>query len=310
MLFIIAIYNRGDLVKILYVIGNGFDLWHGLPTSYNDFCEYAADLLGELAEYFNSEPDDTPLWSNFEDDLGRFDWQLLFDAHNEIDISDEGFKPSMVYGLEDALDEGGGRITESIQNALREWVETIEISRAERKFTFAENCKILSFNYTATIQELYQVGENEILQIHGKAGDFSLIVGHGRSISEVPELDENGNTNRHLFSDAEGAAKAPLYRLKKPVEEIIEQNQDYFGSLGEAKVVAILGHSLNDIDFPYMRQIKNSASTAEWIVSYHTEEEAINHRSKLINLGVEKNKIHIVSMGEISQAVQALSDTA
>lgn len=32
--------------------------------------------------------------------------------------------------------------------------------------------------------------------------------------------DDNGDSNRTMFSDAEGAAKNPFYALQKPVSEV------------------------------------------------------------------------------------------
>ena len=42
----------------LYIIGNGFDLYHGLPTSYTDFYEFGKKLLDEIEDVFNN--DDNP----------------------------------------------------------------------------------------------------------------------------------------------------------------------------------------------------------------------------------------------------------
>jgi hypothetical protein len=39
----------------LYIIGNGFDLWHGLPTGYGDFYEHAKEALDEMEAYYVRE---------------------------------------------------------------------------------------------------------------------------------------------------------------------------------------------------------------------------------------------------------------
>lgn len=45
-------------MNILYLIGNGFDLAHKLPTSYNDFvCHYLKSRLNEALENRWTEPD-------------------------------------------------------------------------------------------------------------------------------------------------------------------------------------------------------------------------------------------------------------
>ena len=39
-------------MKILYVIGNGFDIAHGLDTSYWNFREYLDDIYPEFLQEF------------------------------------------------------------------------------------------------------------------------------------------------------------------------------------------------------------------------------------------------------------------
>ena len=45
--------HRFAEMSVLYIIGNGFDLEHGLPTSYLAFRSYAGESLSILEEYFS-----------------------------------------------------------------------------------------------------------------------------------------------------------------------------------------------------------------------------------------------------------------
>lgn len=54
----------------LYIIGNGFDLWHKLPTSYDLFYDFAKDTLDELESYFYIDTTQGGPWSDFENCLG------------------------------------------------------------------------------------------------------------------------------------------------------------------------------------------------------------------------------------------------
>jgi len=58
-------------MNTLYVIGNGFDLWHGLPTSYRQFYEFAKDTLDELEEHYLFDPNDDVPWYDFENALNN-----------------------------------------------------------------------------------------------------------------------------------------------------------------------------------------------------------------------------------------------
>lgn len=40
----------------LFIIGNGFDMAHGLPTSYNDFREYLIKEYPDADEYHTMAP--------------------------------------------------------------------------------------------------------------------------------------------------------------------------------------------------------------------------------------------------------------
>ncbi|OYY26063.1 MULTISPECIES: AbiH family protein [unclassified Acidovorax] len=53
----------------LYVIGNGFDLWHGIPSSYREFKsfvqEHDRDLFNAVENYLPAGKD----WSDLESAL-------------------------------------------------------------------------------------------------------------------------------------------------------------------------------------------------------------------------------------------------
>ena len=56
----------------LVIVGNGFDIQNGLPTSYWYFYEQYNDRLDEHFVHFTDFFDDQE-WSNFEENLGLFD---------------------------------------------------------------------------------------------------------------------------------------------------------------------------------------------------------------------------------------------
>lgn len=53
----------------LYIIGNGFDIGHGIPCKYSDFYTYLErnreDVLEEMGQYYYVDSD-SELWSDFE----------------------------------------------------------------------------------------------------------------------------------------------------------------------------------------------------------------------------------------------------
>jgi len=296
--------DGGWIMSILYVIGNGFDLWYGLPTSYSDFHQCHGSSLEEYSEYFSLGTG--PLWHSFENDLGRFAWSSFYDNHNHTDPMADNFRHSEVYGFEDDLREQAEGMVEHFKELFTEWIESIDIDDTLAKFPFINNARYLSFNYTSLLDSLYGINQEKVLHIHGSlTNGGQLVFGHGLSIHEEPEMDEDGNSNRHMFSDSEGAAKYPLYKLKKPVDEILEREQNYFQSLHDVNVVVILGHSLNDIDLPYFRQIFVAAPNSYWIVSYR-EDEAESHAQQLEKCGIPTTQFTLSNIENIPVIIENL----
>jgi hypothetical protein len=62
-----------ERAKHLYIIGNGFDLHHHIPSSYNDFKEWLEDNdIDTLYKVENIlETDEPKWWNEFETNLGK-----------------------------------------------------------------------------------------------------------------------------------------------------------------------------------------------------------------------------------------------
>lgn len=284
----------------LYIIGNGFDLYHGLPTSYGDFYEFARETLDELENYYSLSLTQAGPWCDFENSLGAFNWSEFFDAHNHIDVDSESFRPSFVFGLEDDLTEQADQHVQAIRECFQEWVNRIEISVAERKQAFPEDARFITFNYTSTLESTYAIDNNRVFHIHGRVETFDeLIFGHGETMEEEPELDENGDSNRTMFSDAEGAAKYPFYALQKPVHEVLERSNNFFDSLEQINEITVIGHSLNKIDLPYFRKLAERFSSAKWVVCCYNAEEEMHHVQILVECGVPREQIHVCAYSDM-----------
>lgn len=278
----------------LYVIGNGFDLWHGLPTSYRQFYEFAKDTLEKLANYYSLEGANADLWCDFENSLGLFNCDEFLYAHNHVDVDSESFKPSHVYGLEDDLAEQGENHVEAIRDCFGDWVMGIDVSNASQILKFKESDQFITFNYTSTLQSNYNIDNDRVLHIHGRAETSDeLIFGHGETMDEEPELDENGDSNRTMFSDAEAAAKYPFYALQKPVNDVLDRNKGFFSSLVHISEVVVIGHSLNKIDLPYFRKLAQVVPNAKWVVYCYDAEEGKHHFEELVECGVSREFINV-----------------
>lgn len=287
----------------LYVIGNGFDLFHELKTSYADFNEYLNFNemdFGDTAEFFELTVGENGLWKDFENDLGSFDSDSYFDYHNEIDTTHEDFRPSEVYGLEDELANQSEVLVSSIKEAFIEWIGLIEVDAEPRINAFGPSDVFLSFNYTPILQAVYSIDNAQICHIHGAVFKGSeLIFGHGLTITQNPELDENGDSLRTMFTDAEGNANIPLAMLQKPVHEVISQHEQFFHKLSGLKQIVVLGHSLSDVDLPYFNLISKNNPDAAWKVSFYDDDAQDKLREQLLKTGISIEQVDFIKIGDL-----------
>lgn len=292
-------------MSFLYIVGNGFDLWHNLPTRYADFCKFVVRERYDFEQYFNFKVDrKNYLWTDFEADLASFDWIGFYSDHNHIDVQDESFRPSMLFCLEDDLKEQADDLVNSIKNAFENWIESIEIDQIMKRADFKPTDRFLTFNYTLLLKEVYCIEVAQILHIHGDVSNYNIKFGHNGSMEEIPEIDEDGESNRTPFSDSESAAKYPFYALQKPVKEIINENMDFFKSLQGIDTIVILGHSLNEIDLPYFKEIFRFANCKRCLVSYYCEEESESHYKKLLSFKIEPQVITMFEMDELQNILK------
>lgn len=205
-------------MSLLYVIGNGFDLWHKLPTSYlNDFKPLVkkrhpkeADLLVKLF----SAGDEEDYWSHFEERVGavaelaqermrsRADDSLSWfveEANNDgvtsddrdfgIQLDDHAVSISSVVpdfgklypNLDETLLWGLRSILDACMNEMATRANE-RLVNIDKMGSFSRDSYFVTFNYTDTLERVYAVPPRRILHVHGSAscGD-ELVWGNERS---------------------------------------------------------------------------------------------------------------------------------
>jgi hypothetical protein len=275
-------------MKTLYVIGNGFDIFHELKTKYSDFNQFVNDNNSDLAmlleKHFTFQVDSDYLWKDFENDLSTFDHVSFFASCNNIDIASDNFKASEVYGLEDAIAAKGEELIQKIRDEFTNWIESIEYPEKEsihkKMLSFAPNCKFINFNYTDTLEILYNIPNSDILYLHNNANEMHgiLVLGHAQEIgsnTDFEELDENGDSNRTMFTDSQNLARAPFYALRKDTAQVLNEHRAFFEMLNNVEQVIVLGHSLGSVDWPYFREIRAQTPNSLWKISYRCENEKL-----------------------------------
>ena len=175
--------------RTLYIIGNGFDLAHKLPTSYIDFYKYLKyhydDLfLYDLNEIFSELDDNETNWCNFEAQLSNFSVSSdikdgIKDDLKTLECYDEGFDEYELVPTfsEHHLKKYKNTIT-ILHQKFREWISDVRINDRTSIYRIVDNSVFLNFNYTHTLEMIYGISESKVHHIHGKVGDDELIIGH------------------------------------------------------------------------------------------------------------------------------------
>ena len=182
----------------LIIIGNGFDLEHGLKTRYSDFNNYLKGKNVNLEKELNLLFDfgDKLIggvvykWCDFENGLGNLKEQAASFVLTVFGVR----------GLESEIKNG-------LQQAFSRWIGEInDKGCAVRKFVLSKEDEYLSFNYTHTLKTTYEINEEKITYIHGNVAIDNLgspvIFGHakcnGSSITQ-PLLDATVKNSRHCI---------------------------------------------------------------------------------------------------------------
>ncbi len=99
-----------------------------------------------------------------------------------------------------------------------------------------------------------------------------MFFGH-RHYRNVDEAFSDSSEALHVH---EGKARiiAEMNCRLKDTSSIIRQNQFFFNCLSEINQIIVLGHSLNEIDWPYMKEeISKTGKDKSWHISYHSQQD-------------------------------------
>lgn len=300
----------------LFIIGNGFDLAHGLPTSYGDFkkflyskynlskqsfdevemlydFEFPESIMdGSGAEFFEfdkyasvyfkicnhlneeniifqpdgicnhyDEDDQTSQpWQYFEMNLAKIT-QIKVDGMDIHDKEGDRNGSHITHLREVTSDQFNSAYHDMTQHFFEKWIGQVLETPAYVRLSDGDydslkqlildrksDSYFLTFNYTPVLEEVYGVSKDNIKYIHGKIDEDGLVVGHGE---ELTDSDYTDNPADFDFSKAKESSR-------KPVDDLIKTNAEFFDQLASVKNIYIIGSSLlegNQIDLPYLKKV-------------------------------------------------------
>ncbi|MGN7986043.1 bacteriophage abortive infection AbiH family protein [Pedobacter sp. 22226] len=288
--------------KILYIIGNGFDLHHGIPSSYWHFRNYVnannKELFHALEKYFDPEQ----LWSDFESALADLDTDhILEEGRNYyVDYGAEDWSDAYHHDYQYEIGERIKLVTTELKKNFTEWILSLDIpGQMEDMLKINREAIFLNFNYTPTLSRLYKVDKSNTTYIHNEAQseDSDLLLGHGINPGPLPERGDEGEDIR--ITEGQEIIDGYFLASYKPVEKIIAEKQDFFDLLTGVAEVNIYGHSMSQVDIPYFAEIikRLDLVRVKWRVSYYNEGEDAEKLAALLELGVPEENITVDKLG-------------
>lgn len=265
----------------LFIIGNGFDLAHNLPTRFdpnfkNIARKYEQDGFWDLYQSRENE-----IWSDFENLLGYPDFNSLEDIFNSYEpdyLSDrESDRDSIIYQVE---------LNGNLHTALCEFAEQAENSlqntQANDQIVQVLDSKgyYINFNYTHTLEEIYNISSEQILHIHGEVGENNLKLGYpkGNFHPEKYSYDVRGKgTGAYAEFDIEDFInRIEDYYVRNAYEDLLDKCRSFYKEIridlleeflneNQCKIeeIIVYGHSCA-IDFDYFGYLNSRYLNAYW----------------------------------------------
>ena len=303
----------GNVPRNLFVIGNGFDIWQGMQTSYKYFAKFYNNNKLRIAKELGLEPLQISERKGKYYEITHFDlfYGIISGGGSKLDEKDifwSDFESALAYldidninlyyGKEDSdLEDmriGIDQAYKLIRRCFIEWNKTFEVPAGKAQYLL-NNSYFINFNYTDTLQRRFGVSPKKIYYPHGRITDEeSIVFGHDSRERPVDTQYASYLGNRYI---GEMQLNNLLYMTDKKVRLHIADMMltmfEYGFRWERIKNVYILGHSMGKVDIKYFERLtKETAFTAVWHVTCFDPNEKPRVTALLKNLRVQNYKIY------------------
>ena len=274
----------------LYILGNGFDMAHGLNTSYSAFEKYVRTYHKDLylflgTMYRNNDPG--WLWKDYERNLSNVDIAGMTAKYIRL------WKEMERHKLQNFFDT----IYDDLQTLFHKWVVSINMTDCTGIMDLNTEDYYISFNYTNVLETIYHIPRSHICYIHNDTKNQEMlrpIIGHGEDNWQIESRIRNHESDIREVVKKEGWPKwcdnenewvsflknrfqELVGSLKKLPNDNIMYNQSFFDRLSRLQIdeVYVIGHSLARVDEPYFKKLLEyeAIKNAVWHISYHSLNE-------------------------------------
>jgi len=289
--------------KILYILGNGFDMALGMKTSYPDFYNYLSKLddkdCSRLLKLMKNDVNmRKELWTDMEIALGKFTVR----ANNSEEFT--YFYYELCDHLNDYLEmqvnDFKAKVSEKpkIKDLFFQDISDFSIFLKERdQWEFRrhifDNCSfyIMSFNYTRVIESLRDLPSSsvntsnvlnnlmEIIHVHGELDD-TIIVG----VDKKEQIDDYS-----IRGDVEVQNVIIKAKANEAMRTLRAYNCEEF--INSADVIILYGVSFGETDEHWWKLIGNNFKSRDLILINHFYLKGVNaQRRRQLIANYENNQ--------------------
>ncbi len=298
--------------ETLYIIGNGFDIMHGVRSRYSDFRDSMGknnNLRWQLETYLKSDS----LWSDFEEALAHINGSAILDTVDmwldNFDAYDEDAQAADFFAAIDIATNPATEIAHALPIRFRQWVESLRPTEEPVWVdVFKPESKYLTFNYTEFLETMYHIPSQAITYIHGcrKNKKQELILGHAPNANEfddwlptLPIPNYKSSRKRYMIDSALDVASRNLINYDeattKDTHAIIKNHDSFFTELADIKNIVVIGHSLSLVDYPYFKEIISKNNNIEnWIISWYSSRDLENIIEFASHMNLRTSQINLI----------------
>lgn len=288
----------------LIICGNGFDLHHGFKTGYYNYRNFLMEHYPDSCDSFEEFPyinlSGSDKWSDLEQSLTIGYEECIENAVDEWypDLNDDS--DSRWHGIEIDLEEQTKFIFDFTGRYFFQWFADTDFSDPQELMNLDANDCYLTFNYTNTLEKVYNIKPENIMHIHGQI-DFEDESGElARNITDSTtgnveategiqfgSVENNDETikgemeRKYGQDDFYGASIEPgvynIIEFCKVASKNLEMNYDAlknFINNKDIEKVVVMGHSLIGVDCPYYADIIiPKFKDCRWLFYWHFDSD-------------------------------------
>lgn len=238
----------------LYIVGNGFDLHHGLPTSYGHYKTFLksnyADTALDFEEFVGLQNNKLNAWNDIEASL-KINYRQLLHKYADLPFVEEEIDQKSYWNSQNVSfthmineNELQGRIqrltdfiTDFTGRYLYEWLMSIEVKKAVPDLPLHPDDLYVTFNYLDTLEAIYNISDKNVFHIHGsikklydlkkKAAAYkkefieenSQMHGHKEALDTWNFFEYPSYLNAHIRQEIQFGAAINLQREKNMLEK-------------------------------------------------------------------------------------------